>query len=122
MTIQPTSTRSTSPLFDSLAQQRPATSRPLSPIPASSRTVAPGAAPIWMREDSTAPATPPAADRRHRRSVATALPSISTVVSDPISTTQLTDDERAIVSEMGGTVARLILQMLDDDATDTRRR
>jgi hypothetical protein len=33
----------------------------------------------------------------------------------------LSADEREIIAEMGGTVARLILQMLDEDTTSKRR-
>ncbi|WP_157887452.1 hypothetical protein [Frondihabitans sp. PAMC 28766] len=58
---------------------------------------------------------------RPRRDVQTALPSISTLAVEPISAKDLTADEREIIAEMGGTVARLLLQMMKDDDSTARR-
>ncbi|ROQ37156.1 hypothetical protein EDF46_2606 [Frondihabitans sp. PhB188] len=41
--------------------------------------------------------------------------------TEPLTVDELTTAEREIVAEMGGSVARLILRMLDDDTTSKRR-
>ena len=116
--------RSASPLFDALvAQTPPRTGRPLTPV-RPHRSVAGSTAPTWMTPSapvaSTSAVSVPTAIRP-RREVQTALPSISTLAVEPISTKDLTADEREIIAEMGGTVARLLLQMMKDDDSTARR-
>lgn len=42
------------------------------------------------------------------------------LAAKPLTISGLTDDEQKVVSQMGGTVARLILQMLDNDPLDAK--
>ncbi|BDZ48764.1 hypothetical protein GCM10025867_10050 [Frondihabitans sucicola] len=90
-----------SPIFDQLTNRRRSTFRPVdrsstpvfASISESASPTARGAQPLGAQPQTTPPVT----------------------VHD------LTADERELVAEMGGTVARLILRMLDDDTTKTRR-
>lgn len=107
-------TTTSSPLFDSLAAGlRSSAGRPTTPFAASAttRSVAPGTAPTWMTSATVATAT---TAPRIRREVQTSLPSVASIVSDPIPAHDLTAEERDIIASMGGTVARLLLEMMND--------
>jgi hypothetical protein len=114
MTAQYTAhARSNNPVFDSLVAQIQPAKRPLTPITTSTRIVNPDTAPLWMQSPkanaSTATATAPAAP------APSTMPTVAAIISEPLTVQQLTNEEREIIAEMGGTVARLILQMLHDE-------
>ncbi len=143
MPIQSQHARSANPLFDQLvAAIRPSTGRPLTPITTATRWIdrstATSRASTPSRATAPSVSTPPGV-RRDRPGASTSRPvpaapapapakppteaiSIERLVGNPLSTDGLTDSEREIVAEMGGTVARLILQMLDDDGRAASRR
>jgi hypothetical protein len=50
-----------------------------------------------------------------------ATPVLASLVAPPLGADDLSAEERAIVADLGGTVARLILQMLDEPAERARR-
>lgn len=99
---------SNNPLFDRLYAERTTDSRPVARITTMTRYLERATAP-------TAAAAPTTRPRRLARAAAPAAPAVGDLLREPLTTDDLTADERAIVAEMGGTVARLILKMLDDD-------
>ena len=106
--------RSNNPVFDSLVAQIQPANRPLTPITTSTRIVNSDTAPLWMQ-------SPKAKDIATATSASTAttaastMPTVAAIVSEPLTVQQLTNEEREIIAEMGGTVARLILQMMHDE-------
>jgi hypothetical protein len=94
---------SQSPLFDSLAARLGASGdRPTTPFAAAAGT------------RSTTPASVSPSTPTDRREVRAALPSVADLVSDPIPAHELTATERDVIASMGGTVARLLLEMMND--------
>lgn len=126
MTINPTQSqhaRSANPLFDQVvADIRPKPGRTLSPITTLSRyldrAAAPTAAAAAARPAAPAAATPTitassvAQATARGAAPATRDVDLDRIAQTPLDTADLTPEERAIVAEMGGTVALLILNML----------
>jgi hypothetical protein len=127
MTAQYTAhARSNNPVFDSLVSQIQPAKRPLTPITTSTRIVNPDTAPLWMqapKANASTATTSPSKPATRSSSTATAaaapahskMPTVAAIISEPLTVQQLTNEEREIIAEMGGTVARLILQMLHDE-------
>jgi hypothetical protein len=126
MTAQSTAhARSNNPVFDSLVAQIQPARRPLTPITSSTRIVNSDTAPLWMQSpkaNDIATATRTPKPSVAAMPAAAAMPSVSAIISEPLTVQQLTNEEREIVAEMGGTVARLILQMMHDEQPGALRR
>ncbi|MCU1526952.1 MAG: hypothetical protein JWP75_715 [Frondihabitans sp.] len=135
MTVSPIYSQhaaSANPLFDQVvADIRPKPGRTLSPITTLSRYLdratapsMPGAGAGTGASTATAPAAATPTPRRTSHQAAAAQPSpvvdLDRIARQPLSTDDLTAEEREIVAEMGGTVARLILSMLKEDAPSRR--
>lgn len=120
MTAQYTAhAHSNNPVFDSLVAQIQPAERPLTPITTSTRIVNSGTAPLWMQSPK---ANDVAIATRSPKPAPAAMPSVARLVGAPLTVQQLTDEEREIIAEMGGTVARLILQMMHDEQPGALRR
>lgn len=120
MTAQYTAhARTNNPVFDSLVAQIQPAKRPLTPITTSTRIVNSDTAPLWMQSPK---ANDLATATQAPKPAPAVMPSVAALVSEPLTVQELTNEEREIIAEMGGTVARLILQMMHDEQPGALRR